>query len=84
MNIRIELPEVLYMLSSVMFVTGSATIGWTFFSLASLVGICRFGINQAEKIEENKNKAKLEEEIKTLLTQQDMSAVSEIYPKLVH
>lgn len=84
MKIRIELTEVLFILSCVMFLSGAGAIGWTFFGLASVVGICRFGITQAEKIEEAKQKVKLEQEIKSLIGDQNLSDITEIYPKLVH
>ena len=84
MKIRIELTEVLFILSCVMFLNGAAAIGWTFFGLANVVGICKFGITQAEKIEEVKQKAKLEQEIKSLIGDQKLSDISDVYPKLVH
>ena len=67
-----------------MFLNGITGIGWAFFGLANVVGICRFGITQAEKIEEGKQKSRLEKEITTLLEQQDTSSVPETFPKLVH
>ena len=84
MNIRIELPEVLFVIASALFIAGLSGIGWTFFGLANVVGICRFGLNQAEKIEEVKQRSKLEEEIKTLLDDEDLSGSSDTFPKLVH
>ncbi len=85
MHIRFELTEILFVLSCVMFVTGISNIGWTFFALAILSGIVRFGMNQAEKLESNKQKEKLEEDLKSLLKNPpNFESNSKGYPKIVH
>lgn len=45
----------------------------------------RFGIRQAEKIEENKKREKLDSDLRSLLAAQQLTpAESQVYPKLVH
>lgn len=85
MRVQFELTEILFIISSIMFVNSLSTIGWTFFSIAIISGLFRFGIRQAEKIEENKKREKLDSDLRSLLAAQQLTpAESQVYPKLVH
>ena len=68
-----------------MFLNGMSTIGWTFFSLAIICGFVRFGIKQADKIEESKKRERLDDDLKTLLaTHANPTVDTRTYPKIVH
>lgn len=85
MRIQFELAEVLFVIASVMFISSINTIGWVFFSIALISAILRFGIRQAEKIEENKKREKLDSDLKDLLVaHQNPVSESRTYPKIVH
>ena len=85
MKVRLELTEILFIISSVMFLNSFSGIGWLFFSLGLVSGLCRFGIRQAEKIEDNKKREKLDSDLRSLLESQKLPvSESRTYPKIVH
>jgi len=83
MNITIGTPEVLFGASSVLFLNGMNTLGWVFFVTGFLGSVARFAVRHAEKLEESKNRVKMEESLTTILAQTNVDSAGQ-YPKLVH
>ena len=54
MKVTFGTPEVLFGLSVVLMINTMMTIGWTFFGMAVLGTVFRFGLDHAEKLEREK------------------------------
>ncbi len=83
MNITIGTPEFLFGSSCILFLNGMNPLGWVFFATGLLGSVARFAVRHAEKLEESKNRLKMEESLSTILTQSNTASAGQ-YPKLVH
>lgn len=83
MKVTFGTPEVLFGLSVVLMTNSMMTIGWTFFGMAVLGTVFRFGLDHAEKLEREKKNTELEKDLKRMIetagAQKDIT-----YPHIVH